>query len=60
MKHPNKQLLFLEPGKLPNESDQETVQRLADVLRTKGFQIIENRKSHTKENKIRSKETGNE
>ena len=46
----NKQLLFLEPGRLPNESDEETVQRLAAVLRSKGFQIIENRKiSHEEE-----------
>ena len=60
MKRSNKQLLFLEPGRLPNESDEDTVQRLAAVLRSKGFQIIENRKSHTKKNNFRFKETDNE
>ena len=60
MKRSNKQLLFLEPERLPNESDEETVQRLAAVLRSKGFQIIENRKSYTKKNNFCPKETDNE
>ena len=60
MKRSNKQLLFLEPGRLTNESDEDTVQRLAAVLRSKGFQIIKNRKSHTKKNNFCSKETDNE
>ena len=60
MKGSNKKLLFLEPAIMPNESDEEIVQRIASILRSKGFQIIEDRKSNTIENIDSAKESNNE
>ena len=60
MKGSNKKLLFLEPAIMPNESDEETVQRLVSILRSKGFQIIEDRKADTIKDIDSAKESNNE
>ena len=60
MKAPRKKLLFLEPAIMPNESDEETVQRIVSILRSKGFQIIEDRKADTIKDIDSAKENKNE
>ena len=60
MKGSNKKLLFLEPAIMPNESDEEIVQRIASILRSKGFQIIEDREAGTMKDKDSAKENNNE
>lgn len=60
MKSSKKKLLFLEPAIMPNESDEETVQRLVSILRSKGFQIIEDRKADTIKDIDSAKESNNE
>ena len=60
MKGSKKKLLFLEPAIMPNESDEETAQRLVSILRSKGFQIIEDRKADTIKDKDSAKENKNE
>ena len=60
MKGSNKKLLFLEPAIMPNESDEEIVQRIASILRSKGFQIIEDRKNDENKDKNSKKENNNE
>ena len=60
MKGSNKKLLFLEPAIMPNESDEEIVQRIASILRSKGFQIIEDREAGTMKDIDSGKENNNE
>ena len=60
MKGSNKKLLFLEPAIMPNESDEEIVQRIASILRSKGFQIIEDREAGTMKDIDYAKENNNE
>ena len=60
MKGSKKKLLFLEPAIMPNESDEETVQRLVSILRSKGFQIIEDREAGTIKDIDSAKENNNE
>ena len=60
MKGSKKKLLFLEPAIMPNESDEETVQRIVSILRSKGFQIIEDRKADTIKDIDSAKENKNE
>ena len=60
MKGSKKKLLFLEPAIMPNESDEETVQRLVSILRSKGFQIIEDRKADPIKDKDSAEENNNE
>ena len=60
MKGSKKKLLFLEPSIMPNESDEETVQRLVSILRSKGLQIIEDRKADPIKDKDSAKENNNE
>ena len=60
MKGSNKKLLFLEPAIMPNESDEEIVQRIASILRSKGFQIIEDREAGTIKDIDSAKEGNNE
>ena len=60
MKGSKKKLLFLEPAIMPNESDEETVQRIVSILRSKGFQIIEDRKADTIKDIVFAKESNNE
>ena len=43
MKSSGKKLRFLEPATIPNESDEETLQRLASVLRQFGINVVEDR-----------------
>ena len=43
MKSSGKKLRFLEPLTIPNESDEETLQRLASVLRQFGINVVEDR-----------------
>ena len=45
---------------MPNESDEETVQRIVSILRSKGFQIIEDRKADTIKDIDSAKENKNE
>ena len=59
MKRSHKQFLFLEPGRLPCESDEEVVQRLAYILRSNGFKISEDRKHDENKNKNSAKENNN-
>ena len=60
MKGSNKKLLFLEPAIMPNESDEEIVQRIVSILRAKGFQIIEDREADTIKDIVSAKESNNE
>ena len=60
MSKPSKKLFFLEPAIMPNESDEETVQRIASILRSKGFKIIENRKVNAIKDIDSAKESSNE
>ena len=60
MKGSTKKLLFLEPAIMPNESDEETVQRIASILRSKGFKIIEDRKANAIKDIDSAKESSNE
>ena len=60
MKGSKKKLLFLEPVIMPNESDEETVQRIASILRSKGFKIIEDRKANAIKDIDSAKESSNE
>ena len=60
MKGSKKKLLFLEPAIMPNESYEEIVQRIASTLRSKGFQIIEDRESDTIKDIDSAKENNNE
>ena len=60
MKGSTKKLLFLEPAIMPNESDEEIVQRIASILRLKGFKIIENRKINAIKDIDSAKESSNE
>ena len=60
MKGSNKKLLFLEPAIMPNESDEEIVQRIVSMLRSKGFQIIEDREADTIKDIDAAKESNNE
>ncbi len=60
MKGPKKKLLFLEPAIMPNESDEETVQRIASILLSKGFKIIEDRKADTIKDINSAKESNND
>ena len=60
MKGSKKKLLFLEPVIMPNESDEEIVQRIASILRSKGFQIIEDREAGTIKDIDSAKENNNE
>ena len=55
-----KKLLFLEPAIMPNESDEEIVQRIVSILRAKGFQIIEDREAGTIKDIVSAKESNNE
>lgn len=55
-----KKLLFLEPAIMPNESDEEIVQRIVSILRAKGFQIIEDREADTIKDIVSAKESNNE
>ena len=55
-----KKLLFLEPAIMPNESDEEIVQRIVSILRAKGFQIIEDREADTIKDIDSAKENNNE
>jgi len=43
MKSSGKKLSFLQPVTIPNESDEETLQRLASVLRQFGINVVEDR-----------------
>ena len=43
MKSSGKNLRFLQPVTIPNESDEETLQRLASVLRKFGVNVVEDR-----------------
>ena len=45
---------------MPNESDEETVRRIVSILRSKGFQMIEDRKANTIKDKDSAKEGNNE
>ena len=60
MKGSKKKLLFLEPAIMPNESDEEIVQKIASILRSKGFQIIEDREADTIKDLDSAKENNNE
>ncbi len=60
MKGSKKKLLFLEPAIMPNESDEAIVQRIASILRSKGFQIIEDREADTIKDIDSAKENNNE
>ena len=60
MKGQKKKLLFLEPAIIPNESDEDTVQRIASILRSKSFQIIEDREAGTIKDIDSAKENNNE
>ena len=60
MKGSKKKLLFLEPAIMPNESDEDIVQKIASILRSKGFQIIEDREDGTIKDIDSAKENNNE
>ena len=60
MKGSKKKLLFLEPAIMPIESDEEIVQRIASILRSMGFQIIEDREADTIKDIDSAKENNNE
>ena len=60
MKGSKKKLLFLEPAIMPNKSDEAIVQRIASILRSKGFQIIEDREADTIKDIDSAKENNNE
>ena len=60
MKGSKKKLLFLESAIMPNESDEEIVQRIVSILRSKGFQIIEDREAATIKDIDSAKENNNE
>ena len=43
MKSSGKKLPFLQPVTIPNESDEEALQRLASVLQKIGINVVEDR-----------------
>ena len=43
MSKSSKKPVFLEPAELPGESNEETLQRLAAVLKTLGIEVVEDR-----------------
>ena len=45
-----RQLLFLEPGIIEGESQEEAVERLIKVMESKGFIITEKKQKTTKDN----------
>jgi len=43
MSKSSKKPVFLEPAELPGESNEEALQRLAEVLKTLGIEVVEDR-----------------